>query len=286
MIIALITLYNPDQTVIDNIKTIIPQADKIYLSDNSPDNHESTFMNLEKVEYRFNNGNMAISGAFNRILKDKAIDWSNDDYVIFFDQDSSIKPNHITRLIKRFDSLIKHGINVGCLGPVFFNRSLNKIPMPKIKKRINKYDFLVKSIITSSMLSKYGILKDVGFWNEDVFLDMADWDICWRLRAKGYECVETEATVLNHAVGSGNVKVGPINIRENTLVREYYQSRNYLYLLHKKYVPIKYKLRFIQNLTIRPILHYFYLDNGEKRMQYIREGIRDYKKGYFGEYRG
>lgn len=286
MVRALITLFKPDSSVVANIKTIIPQVDEVYLSDNSPEPNADAFLNLDKVKYRFNGGNLAISGAFNKILEDTSITWSDDDYVIFFDQDSAIKPNHINKLIKRYEWLLKHGIKVGCLGPIYFNRSTNQLAIPRIKKQISKYDYIVKSIITSSMISKYGILKSVGFWNEDVFLDMADWDLCWRIREKGYECVETKASVLDHAVGSGVVKVGKINISETNQIREYYQARNYLYLLHKKYVPIKYKIEFIQNLTIRPILHYLYLDNGKKRMQYIREGIRDYKKGYFGEYRG
>lgn len=286
MIRALITLYKPDTSVVENVKTIIPQVDEIYLSDNSPENNETIFDGLDKIRYRFNNGNLALSGAFNRILEDDSIGWNDDDYVVFFDQDSTIKPEHIKKLIKRFDILSCHNIKVGCLGPIYFNRSTNALAIPKIKKQISRYDYIVKSIITSSMLSKYKILKSVGFWNESVFLDMADWDLCWRIREKGWKCIETKASVLDHAVGSGVVKAGKINISRTSQIREYYQARNYLYLLHKKYVPIKYKIEFIQNLTIRPILHYFYLDNGKKRMQYIREGIRDYKKGYFGEYRG
>ena len=286
MIRAIITLYKPDESVPDNVSTIVPQVDELYLSDNSPENNAHMFENLDKVQYRFNNGNFALSGAFNRLLKDRSIEWNDDDYVIFFDQDSSVHEGHIQKLVLKFQALEKHGVNVGCLGPLYFNRSSNQLAIPRIKKQISNEDYIVKSLITSSMISKYRILKSVGFWNEDVFLDMADWDLCWRVSEKGWRCIETKTTILNHAVGSGVVKVGNINIRETNKIREYYQARNYLYLLNKKYVPMKYKLEFIHNLTIRPILHYLYLDDGKKRMQYIKEGIRDYKKGYFGEYRG
>lgn len=285
MIIGIVTLYNPDVSVVSNIQTIIPQVDKLYLSDNSPRENREMFSGFDKVEYYFNNGNLALSGAFNRILNSSTIKWSDEDYIIFFDQDSSIEKGHINRLIERFDRLSNRGIKVGCLGPIFFNRSTNQLAIPRIKKQISEYDYIVKSLITSSMVSKYGILKNVGFWNEDVFLDMADWDLCWRIRNKGYECIETKIVVLNHAVGTGVKKVGKITLGKTSKVREYYQTRNYLYLLNKNYVPIKYKLEFIRNLTIRPILHYLFLDNGKKRMRYIKDGIRDYKRGYFGEYK-
>ena len=31
------------------------------------------------------------------------------------------------------------------------------------------------------------VLKDISFWNEQIFLDMADWDFCWRLKEKKYQ---------------------------------------------------------------------------------------------------
>ena len=95
-------------------------------------------------------------------------------------------------------------------------------------------------------------------------------------------CVETKKVILNHAVGTGYKRVGPIGIAETASIREYYQTRNYLYLLQKNYVPFKYKVSFVRNLTVRPILHYFFLDNGKDRLRLVKKGFVDYKRGYFG----
>ena len=286
MIVSLITLYNPETTVIDNVSAISEQSDKVYICDNSPINNGKMFSNIEKTTYVFNGQNLALSGAFNRVLKNGEYNWSNEDYIFFFDQDSYIEPGHIKGLVCEYKKLEKAGYQVGCLGPIYFNRSINQLAIPRVKKQITETSYIVKSIITSSMLVKYETLKKIDFWNEKIFLDLADWDLCWRIREKGYLCIETRAVILNHAVGRGYKQVGFIKIAESSEIREYYQTRNYLYLMWKKYVPIKYKIGFLKNLIIRPILHYIYLDNGKIRLKYIREAIIDYKHKYYGDYDG
>ena len=285
MIAALITLFNPEESVYDNILTISEQVDKVYLCDNSSTNNGAAYEKIRNVESIFNGENLALSGAFNRVLKNKRNNWTNDDFVFFFDQDSSILPGHIQGLIAQYNQLEQNGYNIGCLGPIYFNRSTNQLAIPRIKKQITNDDFIVKSIITSSLLCKYGKIEEIGFWNEEVFLDLADWDLCWRFIRAGMLCIETKIVVLNHAVVTGYKIVGPIRIAETAMIREYYQTRNYLYLLHKNYVPFKYKVAFVRNLTIRPALHYLFLDNGKERLRLVRKGISDYKKGYFGAYK-
>lgn len=284
MVSALITIYNPEDIVTSNVRTISSQVDRVFLCDNSPTPNSEMFSDISNALYIFNNGNYALSKAFNIVLKDESLVWADDDYVIFFDQDSSIKEGHIVGLINEFEILENKGYKIAGVGPIYFNLNTKQIAIPKVKKQITEDNYIVSSIITSSLLCKYGSLREINFWNEDVFLDLADWDLCWRMMQKGRVCIKTKAVVLDHALGFGTKKIGIIKLGKTAPIREYYQTRNYLYLLNKKYVPIKYKLRFIRNLTIRPILHYLFLDNGKSRVQYVKKGFSDYKNNYFGEY--
>ena len=285
MVSALITLYNPSPKVRDNVLSICPQVDRVFLCDNSPKPSRGLFDGIKDVHYIFNAANLAQSAAYNRILNDAAYGWGDEDYVVFFDQDSSIKPGHIDGLINEYEALSAEGYEIGCLGPVYFDHSTNQAAIPRIRKDITDDSFIVKTIITSSMLCKYGDLRVVDFWNEDLFLDMADWDLCFRFLRQGKVSVETKRVVMDHTVGIGYKKAGPIGMALSSSFREYYQTKNYLYLLHKSYVPLGYKLEFIWNLTVRPLLHYFLLEDGKERMSYIKKGGRDYRAGYFGEYK-
>lgn len=204
--------------------------------------------------------------------------------LFFFDQDSKITENYINDLISQYSILIANGFDVGCVGPVYFNNSNNRIEIPKVKIQLTDTCYKVKGIITSSMLTTYKNLSDVNFWNKNIFLDMADWDICWRMMSSGKLCCITTALTLDHTLGNGEKKIGPLRIRVGNPIREYYQTRDCLYLLSERYVPIKFKLRFIGMLTIRPILHILFLESKKERFNFIKRGIIDHHKGINGEF--
>lgn len=283
MTTAMITVYHPSEDIRHNVCSVAEQADIVYICDNSPSSNRELFAGAaENIRYVCFGENLGVSRAFNRILKDPRITWQEDDYVLFFDQDSSIQPDHISRMIAVFESLQTTGFAVGCLGPAYFNTSSGHIEIPRAKKAISPDTYAVSSIITSSMLTTYGNLREAGFWNEDVFLDMADWDLCWRLTAGGKLCCLTEAVVLHHSVGHGEKKVGPLRLRVGYPYREYYQIRECLYLFGKKYTPLKYRIRFLAMLLIRSPLHVIFLDHRKERLKFIAKGFADFfrkKKG-------
>lgn len=279
-IISIMTTYFPELKNAENAKKIAAQSDLLIICDNSNENNKKIFSEMSNAIYYYFGENLGLSAAFNRVLKNSKINWRGDDYIIFFDQDSVIPQNHIYKLIKEYEELESNGYDIGCIGPVYFNTSNNKEEIPTLKKFLNKKTMQVSSIITTSMLCKYRKLKSIGFWNENVFLDMADWDICWRIHEKKMLICLTYASVIRHSIGIGEKKIGLINIRVGNPFREYYQTRDCIYLLVQSYVPIKYKIRFILMLTVRPFIHCIFLDNGKKRLKYILKGLKDVFKGY------
>lgn len=280
---AIVTVYYPSRDNKRNIEKIVEQVDRVIICDNSPVDNSILFGDINKTIYRFFRKNLGLSSAFNKILKDSCYGWTDRDFVIFFDQDTDICENHVKILMSEYNKLEKAGYKLGCLGPVCHNSCSGRIEIPKMKGFLNDKTMFVKNIITSSMLCMYSVLEKVNFWNEEIFLDMADWDLCWRLGTKKMLCCMTYAAVINHSVGEGNKKMGLLELRVEKPVREYYQTRDCLYLLKKSYVPLKFKIRFIMMLTVRPVIHLLILDNKRERMQYIKKGIIDYRNGIRGE---
>lgn len=281
---ALVTLYNPSEKEFNNCRILSQQVDTVILCDNSQESHETVFQNEKNIIYITKNENLGLGAAFNVALKNDTYGWKDDDLIIFFDQDSQIGEGYIQALqdeYRKIETLIP---NLGCLGPVFYNTSNGRMERPRQKKNITDETYEVSNTITSSLMMRYGNLKRIDFWNEKVFLDLADWDLCWRMQKAGMVCCMTEKVVLHHSVGNGEKKVGPIKLRVGQPFREYYQTRDALYLLQENYVPLKMRLRLIANVTIRPVVHYLMLDDKKSRMKFIRRGINDYKKGVHGEY--
>lgn len=281
---ALVTLYNPSEKEFNNCRILSQQVDTVILCDNSQESHETVFQNEKNIIYITKNENLGLGATFNVALKNDTYGWKDDDLIIFFDQDSQIGEGYIQALqdeYRKIETLIP---NLGCLGPVFYNTSNGRTERPRQKKNITDETYEVSNTITSSLMMRYGNLKRIDFWNEKVFLDLADWDLCWRMQKAGMVCCMTEKVVLHHSVGNGEKKVGPIKLRVGQPFREYYQTRDALYLLQENYVPLKMRLRLIANVTIRPVVHYLMLDDKKSRMKFIRRGINDYKKGVHGEY--
>ena len=117
---------------------------------------------------------MGLSNAFNYLYQIREFD--NEDIFIYFDQDSDITENYIQQLVDIYKEAKIHNSKIGCLGPVYYNTSNGMVEIQKRKKEIEEGVFSVTSIITSSMLIEYSVLKEICFWNSNVFLDLADWD--------------------------------------------------------------------------------------------------------------
>lgn len=281
--VALMTLYHPDNSVVKNVAAISEQVDRIFLCDNSTENNAKRFDFIRNVEYIFTGINLGISTAFNNVLKDETVDLKNDDFIIFFDQDSEIKSDHIEKLEKEFLSLQSQYFNIGCLGPAYFNRSNNSVEISNQKKRLNKHSYSVPSIITSSLLTTYGNLEKIGFFNDEIFLDFADWDLCWRFIYNNMRCCVTDGVMLNHAVGEGDKQVGILKVRSYPPQREYYQVRDSLYLMRKKYTPLKDKVRFAERISLEALFHCLALDKKKDRINYIIQGYKDFRHNITGE---
>ena len=279
MIVALVSVYHPTDAMVSKIAVIAAQTDRTYICDNSPAPHDNLFAPLiaeGRAVYVWFGENLGLSGGFNRILKNGDYPWNPEDYVLFFDQDSAIAPGHVEELVSCFTQLKNQNCPIGCIGPAYYNTSSGRVEMPRSKEEISHGIYAVSSIITSSMLTTYGVLQQVGFWNERIFLDMADWDLCWRIQKTGKLCCLTEKPVLHHSVGCGEKQIGPLRLRVGAPFREYYQIRDCLHLLFQSYTPIKYRVRFCAMLFIRSPLHVIFLDHRKERLAYICRGIRDF----------
>ena len=277
--ISLVTLYFPDENVKKNITQLSHFVDNIVLLDNTPDSDNSTlFSGLEKTEYIAYKENLGLSEAFNRYLKSL----KENNYIIFFDQDSFCPENLVEQLKRDYSFCCKRLGKKGIVGPAYFEKNANQLMIPKQKKEISEGIYQVKSIITSGMFTELEVLQKIGFWNEEVFLDMADWDLCWRVLKNNFFCCLTRNVILSHRLGCGNFNIAGFRIEEWADFRNYYQIRDSLYLLNKDYVPLKFRIKFISMLIIRPIIHFIFFKNRKKRFFYFIKGINDYKNNVHG----
>lgn len=276
---ALVTLYKPDSSVKDNIVLLAKQVSAVILIDNTEETDNAVlFTSVDGCTYIWNKENLGLSAAFNKALKTQECTRAAD-YLLFFDQDSCVTENLVATLVSNFEAVTARE-KIGCLGAVYLDSVKNEYGgISKLGNEICENCFEVSEIITSAMITRYAILEDIGFWNEDIFLDYADFDLCWRLREKGYTCFISKNAVLNHRLGTGSLKAKifgkPLVLSYSSPNREYYQTRAAVKLLLKPYVPFRWKKNFVFNLTLRIWIFCSRLEGGKRRFLYFIKGFAD-----------
>lgn len=271
-IVALVTVYYPNDAVAVNVDKINKQVSKVIILDNTPFVNNSEKFNGPNITYISNSSNLGLSKAFNIGLKSQ--EFTSDDYIIFFDQDSLVPSGHVETLLRDF-VLVSRKYKIGCIGPLFYDNNSKVQISNNDSIELSANIFSVKTIITSSLLIKYSVLEDVGFWNESIFLDYADWDLCWKIIENGYRVCLSSNTVLSHNLGDSSDGISISWLPRYNEVRGYYKIRDALKMIRYSYVPLKYKIKFIYLFSFEPLIYLILFPNRLKRLINVFKGLRD-----------
>lgn len=272
---CILVLYNPKWELTSNvIKYIIPQVDKIFISDNSTVPQPSYLKEINNVMYHSMHGNKGIASAQNEGLKYYIN--NNYDFVFFLDQDSIVEDDMVQTLVEHYLDLESRGYRVGGIGPRPINRQQNKEYRGSVKKGviIDEYTTEVTEIISSASLISIEHIKLAGLMDDSLFIDGVDHEWCWRCSYKtGSKFYISEKTHLSHQLGEGDRKFLGKNISIPTPIRTYYQFRNYFILSRRKYVPIYWKLANGLKYIIKMFYYPIFIAPRGKYAKYILKGI-------------
>ena len=251
---VIIVLYNPDTNDIDNVRRIA-QYNVGFVVDNSL----IPFMDGEtigKMSYICNKANIGIAEAQNVALRE--ILKGDYEYVVFLDQDTRVAVDYPLQIAMEF-SRIDNG-RLAVLGPQVVNAATGG----QYASAIHKYEIsengfsLRKHIISSGSCMSINALKDVGLMWGELFIDYVDFEWCWRAASKGYQCGVTSHLQISHHVGQRELSIGKYKVIISAQQRYFYQYRNFIWLIQKKYVPLQWKcatcVKFLLRLVYFPIL--------------------------------
>ena len=251
---VIIVLYNPDTNDIDNVRRIA-QYNVGFVVDNSL----IPFMDGETIgnmSYICNKANIGIAKAQNVALRE--ILKGDYEYVVFLDQDTRVIVDYPLQIAMEF-SRIDNG-RLAVLGP----QVVNAVTGGQYASAIHKYEIsengfsLRKHIISSGSCMSINALKDVGLMWGELFIDYVDFEWCWRAASKGYQCGVTSHLQISHHVGQRELSIGKYKVIISAQQRYFYQYRNFIWLIQKKYVPLQWKcatcVKFLLRLVYFPIL--------------------------------
>ncbi len=271
--------YNPDAEILAKSLTLLsPQVEEIFLGDNTPNANLTTkniTLKFDNILYNPFNCNIGIAAGQN-----KGIEYFTKkgyDYILFMDQDSLVTDNMVASLCRDIKWLTKQGFNVGGIGPQPINKQNGRnYTTNHLQTITDKKLAKVDQLISSASLIPIQLFKQVGMMDESLFIDGVDYEWCWRAHTLAHvDFFISLTTQLAHQLGEGDKFFLYRPIAITPPFRIYYQFRNYIWLLHRKYVPLKWKIKNGLKYLIK-VFYYSLLSN--KKQLYINRmfyGIKD-----------
>ncbi len=277
-IAGVVVLFNPDESVLNNINSYIQHTERLYIIDNSENESRLSQKILKNpTAYLLHSGsNIGIAGALNLAVESAIRDGYN--FLLTMDQDSYFDEQVIEKLTAALNAFPDAGI----VTPVH----ANKFNVPERTSSLYEEIPVTK---TSGNILNLEVYKSVGPFNEDFFIDYVDIEYCMRITRAGYKVIQANDAILIHNEADLTEKfflfkkVYPYNHHP---VRFYYKTRNRFYLRDKfkkkfpDYFRFEFKL-FINNL-IKVLL---YEDMKWRKLKMTLRGYRDYKQGVKGKIR-
>lgn len=272
---ATVIWYNPDDENIKNIRTYIDYVEKLYIIDNSKENNKklADSLNNLKTEYIYNDKNLGIAKALN-LACEKAVN-DNFEWILTIDQDSSFDSDSIKAYFRAFEKMTKN--NVGIISP----RHILKNDTDKSSD--DKESVEIDHVMTSGNLLNLKIWEEIGKFDENLFIDEVDSEICFRIIESGYKVIQLNKIRMFHELGNlekRNFFTRKISVLNHNHIRKYYIMRNKFYML-KKYK--KYRLRYIYYILNDFFKVIFYEKDKLRKLKYMFKGITDFMKNKMGE---
>lgn len=282
---AVIVSYNIGEKIYKCYDSIKNQVDCTIIVDNG--SNESTVNELKKIEkniktkviYLSNNKGIAI--ALNEGIKE-AINLGYT-WVITLDNDSKATENMVSIMKEAYDNLGEDDKKqIVSLAPRYIQEG-------EYFKTLKEYGISYESlVITSGNLVKTSIFEEIGFFNEEYFIDYVDNEFCLRILEANKKIIQVKEAVLEHNLGDLKIKKifgKTIKSTNHSAIRRYYLTRNSMdvYYRYKKL-----NVRHINN-TKRVLLKFIIqilLVEDEKfnKVKHMYWGYKDYKNRKFGEF--
>ena len=263
-----IVLFNPDiNRLKENISVVIVQCAHIYLVDNGSNNIDEVKgllnqYNQSKISILCNLENQGIAKALNQLTT--AAQKEGFDWILTLDQDS-VAPSNIVEEFEKYTN----NLNTGMLCPVICDR--NKGVVIEAKDGYKEID----ECITSGSLLNITAWREIGGFDESMFIDGVDFDICYRLRKNGYKILCIQSVVLLHELGRieyHRFLFWKVLVKNHSAFRKFYIARNTVYLARKEHTNIIKAI--LQNVKLF-LIAVCYEDDKWKKSKKILQGTID-----------
>jgi len=258
-VLPIIILFHPDDTLLSRLLVSLQgQSKDICIVDNTPTTVKHSVLTfcdkllLNPIYFDLGE-NKGIASAQNIGIQ-YAID-NKYEHVLLLDQDSELPNGFIEKLKSNELKLINDGHKVAAVGPAFKDEKTGEVADAIQQKsvKVNRIKIDVNSnqpvqcdyIIASGSLIRTSVLQEVGFMDDDLFIDWVDIEWGERCSYYGFKSYMVPSVVMNHSIGDEYVSVFGRKINLHSDFRNYFIVRNATHLLKSKKIRPELKFTFL-----------------------------------------
>lgn len=286
-IFAIIITFNPSNNVINLINALKAQNVTPIIVDNGSKNFDFGSIEQDPDCHLLKlTDNLGIATAQNRGIE-KVLEFGAE-YILFFDQDSTIPENFVKNMMDDYQLISDQNIKIGALGPRFIDERYGfyykTISITKHGLR-TKHDvsdiqqpFNSTLLISSGSLVSADTLQKVGLMRDEYFIDYVDTEWCLRAESLGFKNYISAKAVMKHTIGDNVLNFKFINVPVHSAFRRYFRVRNAFYMLREPHVPF---LLFVREMTFNFIHQGILICFEKNRLAYIKSYFKGLKDGVF-----
>ena len=233
-ICAVMVTYNPDSSLEQSIRALLPHVDRLIIVDNASEPpiraRLAAIARACQVEVIWNKENMGLATALNIGIR-CALGSGDYAWMATFDQDSRVSPGYRDAMLNAYLSCPYRDM-VGIIGPhhVMFP---DEVTVKHVQGQFTSLFREITVVMQSGIFVSTKVLREAGLFDESFFIDYVDIEFCLRLRKSGYKVIEASTAPLTHRLGdpSRHTIFGKTTtVYSHSPLRRYYASRNRLHM--------------------------------------------------------
>ena len=266
---AVIVSYNDSEAVIENLRALENQVDRVLIVDNG--SNEDVVRALESINsanmtLRLLGENKGIAFALNNGLS-FAVE-NQYPFLLTMDQDSILPPDGVQTMLGCLAALPSSYAAVGPYIEGIYGQD------KKDSIRTEDKNFL----ITSGNLIKTTCTSEIGGFQDKLFIDDVDFDFSLNLRSHGYRLAICNDCQMQHHLGQAQHLKGK-TVSVHSPMRKYYKVRNHRYLMKHYFFKFPVYMLYKSIQMLKTILMWLYYEpNRSENWNSIKKGLKEHIK--------
>jgi len=296
MSLATITVtFNPDIRILETQLAQLPTDALRVVVDNASD--AATRLQVQQLCYACgavfigNADNLGLATGLN-VGARKALELAPDTrYLLLLDQDTEPGPDGAAALIGAYERLLALGHPPGCAGPRMVDvttglqhgfhcikgwRWVREFPPATRLDPVR-----LANLNGSGTLVPAAIYRQLGGFDDALFIDHVDTDWSFRVLAAGHALYGLPQVGFRHRMGDASVRFWLLGWRvwpARSPRRHYFLFRNALILMRRDYVPFVWKFWAAVKLVVTATVHGLFDSQRKTQWQQMRRGMREGKR--------